>query len=269
MAKFLLLTNDDFGMCHAVNAGITRAMVDGIATCTNLMAPCPWFFEAVRLTKRFSLPVGVHLCLTNDWNHLRWGPLTRAPSLCDEHGYFHPTYRDLSQRALDHEVLQELDAQIERVLAAGIQPTHLDSHMLGSRMNDPFTTRVKAVIAALCRKYGLIYNYEIDERGELRHFTAESEISGRSEREIWAKLEGWTADGVYHLFGHAAEASPELEHLASIDHPSFLWTSAYRVKDLAWFLSPHTRERIRELGFQPIGMQEFLELQPKNQRAGG
>ena len=43
MRKRLLLTTDDFGMCHAVNAGTLRAMRSGVAASSNFLVPCPWF----------------------------------------------------------------------------------------------------------------------------------------------------------------------------------------------------------------------------------
>ena len=49
MARRLLVTTDDFGMCHAINAGTVRAMRDGIAASSNFLVPCPWFNEALGL----------------------------------------------------------------------------------------------------------------------------------------------------------------------------------------------------------------------------
>ena len=45
----LVVRGDDFGMCHAVNEGISRAFTEGIVTTSSMMAPCPWFGEAVKI----------------------------------------------------------------------------------------------------------------------------------------------------------------------------------------------------------------------------
>lgn len=37
-AHLLIINADDFGMCHAVNAAITRTLTAGVATSTTLMA---------------------------------------------------------------------------------------------------------------------------------------------------------------------------------------------------------------------------------------
>ncbi|MBN1584452.1 MAG: ChbG/HpnK family deacetylase [Anaerolineae bacterium] len=40
-ARLLIVNADDFGMCHAVNEAIFRALQEGIACSTSLMVPCP------------------------------------------------------------------------------------------------------------------------------------------------------------------------------------------------------------------------------------
>lgn len=260
MAKYLVVSSDDFGMCHAVNAGIASAMTNGIVTSTNLLVPCPWFFEAVALARELGLPVGVHLCVTCDWDRMKWGPLTRAPSLCDENGHFWPSYAALARGAQEDEMYAELEAQIERVRSSGIEPTHLDSHMLVSGDNGEFTSRVKAIVRRLCKKYDLIYTYDSAPGVGLTHFRAEFCCSPVPLAETWQTLESWTADGVYHLIGHAAAPSPELFALCSPEHPARDWAATFRLKDHELFTNPATKERIAALGFQLVGIPALLAL---------
>src|SRR5882724_5276612 len=130
MVKRLLVTGDDFGMCHAINAGTLRALTQGILRSTNFLVPCPWFNEALALALRHTLPVGVHLCLTCEWDNVSWGPLTRGASLSDACGNFPASFDQLLERARDEEILAEYRAQIARVRQLGFEPTHVDSHML-------------------------------------------------------------------------------------------------------------------------------------------
>ena len=252
MTKQLLVTSDDFGMCHAVNAGIVRAMRDGIVRATNFLVPCPWFHEALALAREHALPVGVHLCLTCDWDRFKWGPLTRAHSLCDGEGYFFQSYGALLAQAKDEDLLVELLAQVARVRSLGLEPTHLDSHMLGSDMNEPEHRRVKAVILEVSRRTGLRYTYETDVRGKLRYFDAEVGLSGRAVADVWRELETLPDGGVYHLIGHAAESCAELSALCSPEHPSRAWASEYRASDSAFFTSPETKTRLHLLGFELV-----------------
>jgi len=135
-ARLLIINADDFGLCHAINAAIFRSLTDGIVCSTTLMAPCPWALHAMHLLgENPAIPFGVHLTVICDPAHYRWGPLTvreKVPSLLDETGYFYSFDRIpefLAQVKLD-ELELELRAQIEMVLAANLQPTHLDWHAL-------------------------------------------------------------------------------------------------------------------------------------------
>jgi chitin disaccharide deacetylase len=133
-ARLLLVNADDFGMCHAVNAAIMRTLEDGIVRSSSMMVPCPWSLHALTwLRAAPSIPIGVHLTAISEQPTYRWGPVlgsTELLSLVDESGYFYPVSRiDEFINQVDlSELEREFRAQIERVFAAGLQPTHLDSH---------------------------------------------------------------------------------------------------------------------------------------------
>ena len=124
---------DDIGMCHSANVGAFEALENGPATCGSMMVPCPWFLEAAgraRANPRFDL--GVHLTLNAEWSEYRWGPVagrSRVPSLCDKGGYLPRSVIEVLKSARPEEVEIELRAQIDLALAAGVDVTHLDSHM--------------------------------------------------------------------------------------------------------------------------------------------
>jgi predicted glycoside hydrolase/deacetylase ChbG (UPF0249 family) len=156
-ARLLILNADDFGMCHAVNAGIFQTLRAGLVRSTTLMVPCPWALHAVHyLQEHPHTAFGVHLTAIDDGFDYRWGPLNardRVPSLVDETGFFYRFDRMreyLAQVKLD-ELELEFRAQIEYVLAAGLRPTHLDWHSLrlGSRPD------LVDLIVGLAKAYGL------------------------------------------------------------------------------------------------------------------
>jgi chitin disaccharide deacetylase len=156
-ARLLIINADDFGMCHASNAATLRALTEGVASSTTVMAPCPWAPHALQLLKENpTIPFGVHLTIVCERSSYRWGPLTSkgtAPSLLDEAGYFYSAKRipELLARAKLDEVEAEFRAQIEAVLAAQLKPTHLDWHCLrdGGRADIFDMTR------GLAHEYGL------------------------------------------------------------------------------------------------------------------
>jgi predicted glycoside hydrolase/deacetylase ChbG (UPF0249 family) len=156
-ARLLIINADDFGMCHAINEAIIRALTHGVLRSTTLMVPCPWALHAMRfLADHPAIPFGVHLTVISEWADYRWGPVTpkeTVPSLIDKAGYFYtfdqmPTF--LAQVKLDQLEL-EWRAQIEAVLSAGLKPTHVDWHVLriGGRAD------VFDVLLRLAREYGL------------------------------------------------------------------------------------------------------------------
>lgn len=155
--RLLFINADDLGMCHAVNEAIAATLKAGIVTSCSLMAPCPWALHAVRwLQATPEVPCGVHLTAISEQPAYRWGPLACSrdvPSLIDEAGYFYDEARMdtfLGRLALG-ELEQEWRAQIEYVLAAGLRPTHLDSHCsVHVRRPDIF-----AMARSLARAYGL------------------------------------------------------------------------------------------------------------------
>jgi predicted glycoside hydrolase/deacetylase ChbG (UPF0249 family) len=152
--RIALVHADDIGLCHAANQGAFEALERGPATCGSLMVPCPWFREAVEHARAHpELDLGIHLTLNAEFPHYRWGPLagrSAVPSLLDEQGYLASTSLETAQRAKPEEVETELRTQIEHALAAGIDVTHLDSHM-GTVFYPPFVD----VYARLAADYRL------------------------------------------------------------------------------------------------------------------
>jgi predicted glycoside hydrolase/deacetylase ChbG (UPF0249 family) len=156
-ARLLIINADDFGMCHASNEATLRALREGVATSTTLMTPCPWAPHAMRMLREHpEIPFGVHLTLVSDFAIYRWGPVASkntVSSLVDEAGFFLPSERipELLGRARLDEVEREYRAQIEAVLAAGLQPTHLDWHCIA----DGGRPDITELTIALAREYGL------------------------------------------------------------------------------------------------------------------
>ncbi len=121
----LLVNADDFGFSRGVNYGVLDTHLDGIVNSATMMMNAAGTEHALEIAKSTpSLKVGVHLVLT-------WGkPLTSAPSLIGNDGLFKKQNEVYGHpEEISHEDLErEWTAQIERFLAAGLRPTHFDSH---------------------------------------------------------------------------------------------------------------------------------------------
>ena len=135
-ARVVAFHVDDVGMCHGANQAFIELSRAGSVTCGSVMVPCPWFREMATVAADDpSLDLGVHLTLTSEWPQYRWGPIStmsRASGLVDDQGYFPRNCLELRSRLVTHGIEAaevEFRAQIDRALEAGIDVTHLDTHM--------------------------------------------------------------------------------------------------------------------------------------------
>lgn len=127
----LIVNADDLGWTAGVNRGIADAHRNGIVTSTSLLANGSAFEDGVNTAK--SLPrlgVGVHLNLSDG------KPVAaqqEVQSLLNGSGNFEggpeALLVRLTTKSVDiNHVEKEWDAQIQKVRAAGIEPSHLDGH---------------------------------------------------------------------------------------------------------------------------------------------
>jgi len=119
LRKRLIVNADDFGFTPDVNRGIVAAHANGILTATTLMANGAAFDDAARLARETpSLDIGCHLVLISGRSLLPpYAPLPRATA---------EFLRALAMGRM--RVYHELAAQVRKIMAAGITPTHLDTH---------------------------------------------------------------------------------------------------------------------------------------------
>lgn len=132
-AKLLILHADDLAVAHAEDSASIRCLESGAVSSASIMVPCPWFTEIADYAKRHpGADLGIHLTLTSEWEHYKWGPVASrdsVESLLDANGDFYDNLDSLGKKARLSELRTELRSQIEKALHAGIDITHLDSHM--------------------------------------------------------------------------------------------------------------------------------------------
>src|SRR5262245_42987845 len=129
--KRLIVNADDFGLSEGINRAVVLGHRQGIVTSATLMANGGAFATAVEMARTAgSLGIGVHLNLTEG------APVSTPsaiPGLVDARGLFAHTVEQLGWKVLRGtlrllDIEREFRAQIEKVLAAGVAVTHLDSH---------------------------------------------------------------------------------------------------------------------------------------------
>ena len=129
--KQIILNADDFGRHELINRAVEKGAADGVLRSATLMPGGAAFDDAVALARHTpALGVGIHLTLVNGNPVL---PPAEIPSLVTQEGVFADDHTAFAVRLLrgkvnPEEVRAELAAQLRRVEAAGIHPTHADSH---------------------------------------------------------------------------------------------------------------------------------------------
>jgi hopanoid biosynthesis associated protein HpnK len=151
--KRLIVNADDFGLTEKINQAIMESHFGGLLSSTSLLANGQAFDSAVALSRQAPrLGVGVHLNLTEG---KPVAPAASIPSLMNGRGYIVRKPARLWRAMILGQVSaadieKELRAQIEKVLAAGIVATHLDSHKHVHAL--PVLGRM---VISLARQYGI------------------------------------------------------------------------------------------------------------------
>ncbi len=242
--KRLIINADDFGFTRDVNAGIVQAHRHGVLTSTTLMANGDSFADAVRLAEETpSLDIGCHLVLVQGMSVLTGRALPETPLRL---------LAALARKRIN--AYEELRAQIEKILAAGLRPTHLDSHKhthvipavfravvrLAHEFSIPY---VRSPLVARRYYKWLARGYDVRMTDHFLGFR----LTGSLDEEALARALLRLADGDTEFMCHPGFAGPELMRA-----PTRLKES--RQKELAALTSPRIRElieaqKIRLAGF--------------------
>jgi predicted glycoside hydrolase/deacetylase ChbG (UPF0249 family) len=286
-ARLAIIHVDDVGMCQASVTAFSDLWDFGLVSSGAVMVPCPWFLEAAKFAREHpDADLGVHLTLTSEWETYRWGPLsTRNPKtgLLDEEGYFHRQTAPVQELADPEAVQTELVAQIERAKAAGMQPTHADTHMgtvahakfmqgyLQTALEHQLPPMMLHLDEAGWQKVagdheGAAFDDEaiafiiqminsLEEMGIplLDNIFAMPLDSDPTQRLEQAKLAfSNLPPGITHFIIHASTDTPELRAIA----PD--WRC--RVADYETFMQEELRQHIKNIGVQTIGYRDLQKL---------
>ncbi len=239
---YLLIRADDIGSFRAANEACIESYQSGIARSVELMPPCAWFPEAVKLlNENPGYDVGIHLTLTSEWSNVKWRPLTHCPGLTDADGFFFPMVwkndnfpagSSISESNWTiGEIEQELRAQIELSLKHVPHISHLSSHM-GFTSLDP---KIGELIDKLAKEYNLEVNMEGFQRfsGWGRDLTAEERI------DMFCENLGKLTPGKYLFVEHPAKDTPEMQTVGHTGNENV-------ATDREWVTRVFTSEKVKE-----------------------
>ena len=277
--RVVILHADDIGMCQSTITAYSDLIDFGLMSSAAVMVPCPWFPSVAAYCRQHpEADLGIHLTLTCEWDVYRWGPISTADpesGLLDAEGYLHRGNTPVYAHAQVSAVAREIAAQVDRAQAAGISPTHMDTHM-GTLAHSRFVG-VYTQAAIDYRLPLMSFRWAADriqrERGlgetdaqTLAQSIAQMEeqgiplldhivgmpLSGAKPVELAQKILGDLQPGLTDFVFHPAQDTQELRAIAPV------W--AARVADYELFTSEEVRAFIREQGIQVIGYRPLRDL---------
>lgn len=255
-SKLLIIHADDLAVAHSVNSASFDALDKNAVTSASIMVPCPWLTEvAGYATAHSDADLGLHLTLTSEWKTYRWGsvaPADKVPSLLGPDGTLWSDTSLVAQHAKADEVERELRAQIERAVAVGIHPTHLDTHM-GSLFASP---EIFAVYVKLAHEFHLPFL-------AVRVPGAEPLLSALSDKDIIldslvmaspaVPADHWQEfylnavrdlkPGLTEMIVHLGHDDAELQAV-TVDHPDY--GSAWRQRDYDVVTNPEFKKALEQ-----------------------
>ena len=273
--KLIIVHADDLGETHAVNAAAIKGLEGGTINSASLMVPCPWFPEIADYAKSHpDVDFGLHLTLTSERIYYRWAPVAagdKVRSLVDRHGYFKHDWE--ANDAVDaKEVEIELRAQIERALAMGVHPTHLDSHQYRLIMNGAefFGAMLRVAHAYhlpvfVTRDWFAEHPYLQASLGPndlvLDHtVTIEPEVPPQKWADFYLTALKNLKPGVTEFVIHPGFDNEELR---AATRERDTWGAAWRQRDYDFFTSEQFRRVLADQKIQQVTWRELVQKAPR------
>lgn len=273
MKKQLIARADDLGSSNSANQAIERVVGARIIRNVSVMACGPFVESAAEmLADRKEICFGMHTTLNAEWDKVKWGPVGLACAkmepvgltcakmgqggsltgqdegisslgmesgnpLVDENGYFLPDPSlFLRTKPSVEQIMQEVDAQLERLYKLGFDIRYIDSHMF----SEAYVPGMDEAMEAFARKKGLVdhmYFYHL-----LPNMGRMMEL-------------GAVPDGQYFIVAHPSLDTEEMRRTGNAG-VSGMEVAKGRARETQIFSSPDLRMALETAGFECIRYDE-------------
>ncbi len=277
--RIVIIHTDDIGMCHASIQAFNEMNEYGLISSGATMVPCSWFPDVASLCRQIpKVDMGVHLTLTSEWDTYRWAPIStcnRNSGLIDAEGYLFRTSEEAQLKGDPDMVKLELQAQLERSISAGINVTHLDTHMntiahpkfISSYIQLAIENKVPFLFPRLDKDgfrqleleedialMAANYVHILEDQGIplVDHATGLTLSDPINRLEQAKQILRSLPPGITHFIIHPSIDTPELRAIT----PD--WQC--RVADYHTFMDEELRKYIQKIGLQIIGYRSLKEL---------
>jgi predicted glycoside hydrolase/deacetylase ChbG (UPF0249 family) len=269
-ARILIVNGDDVGMCHTANLATIESLERGLMTSATILVPCPWFLEIANYARTHpEKNFGIHLCQTSEWQTYRWGPVasrSEVPGLIDPEGYLWHETPQVYARSSPAEAATEAQAQIRKALAAGVDVTHLDSHMGVLQMHPAYLAKYLELAVEFDLPVRMASQATFAQSGQDTGWRAKFAAQGilftddfiyddlneepKDVKGYWMRKLASLKPGVTELFIHAGQPTDELKAI----------TNSWKTRSAEFEVFTNDpelralveREKIVRIGYRPI-----------------
>lgn len=256
-AKLLIVHADDLAIAHSEDAASFDALEKNAVRSASIIVPGPWLTEVAAYAKAHpDADLGLHLALTSEWRTYRWSSVEskdKVPSLFDPSGYLWPETLPAVRNLKPEEAEREIRAQVERAMALGIHPTHLDSHM-GVLFSTP---ELFAVYVKVAHEYKLPFLAVRTPNAPAQLLSSLSEkdvvldsvviasptVHANEWRDFYVNAVKNLKPGLTEIIVHLGHDDAELQAV-TVDHPDY--GSAWRQRDFDVMTSPEFKKALEE-----------------------
>ncbi|MBI9050492.1 MAG: polysaccharide deacetylase family protein [Anaerolineaceae bacterium] len=282
--RLVILHADDVGMCQATITAFADLWDCGGVSSGAVMTPCAWFPALAEYCRAHpDVDMGIHATLNCEYESYRWGALStldKQSGLLAADGYMHMRPATTTATTSKEIVSAELTAQISKAQAAGIQISHIDSHMgtifspdyVEDYLDQAIANRVPALMP---RVTGVGFEDFGGSKALMKMLTPKLDqldaqgyplIDGimmmplrqpEGQLEIAKQMLSQIPVGITHFIYHPAVDTPELRAICSND-----WSS--RVANYETFMNPEIKQFIKDQGIHIIGYKKLRDIMRGN-----
>jgi len=270
-AKLVILNADDLAVSHSEDVASFAALDNKFISSATVMVPCPWFSEVAAYARAHpAVDLGLHLTFTSEWQSYRWGPVSMralVPSLVGPDGYFYPNAQEFAKHARLDEVELEIRAQIERALAMGLHPSHLDAHMHSLYVTPDLFRSMLKVAHEYKLPVRMASNIDLFRPGLALMdpgdpvadaiFSPGEEVPASGWKDYYITLLKNLQPGVTEIFVHLAHDDAESQAIMA---GHLEWGAAWRQREFDTISSPEFRHALEENHVVIIGWRDIQRL---------
>src|SRR6202158_5238276 len=256
-SRLLIVHADGLAVAHSVDTASFDGLDKNAVTSASVMVPCAWLTEVASYAKDHpGADLGLHLALPSEWKIYRWGPVEskdKVPSLLDPAGYLWSEVAPAARNIKPEEAEREIRAQVQHAVAAGIHPTHLDTHM-GTLIASP---ELFAVFVKIAHEYNLPFlaPRQLAERGPLHSALSEKDVlldsvvmanpsvHADAWKDFYSDAIKNLKPGLTEMIVHLGHDDAELQAVM-VDHPDY--GSAWRQREYEAIMSQEFKTALKD-----------------------